>query len=274
MIERDRPWDERLRRLGRRRLRRLRRAARGRRPRGVRRAVAQGRRACTAAPDYAGRYDTWLVVVRGAGHRGGRLRLDQPAPRRRRGAAGAAPRLPGVALRRRAADRAGDRRDWARGASRRSATSASTRGCVVAPRRPAGDPRRARAPRTRSTVVLRQQRGLRRARQVDTVEAALVGACDGELTVGQILDALAQLLDRDPAADPGGVPPGGPRAGGRGLPRAAVGGLAPGAARCGSLRGRATVFGREPLRGRRAALRDTSPHREGRKKEATWHTSW
>jgi hypothetical protein len=27
-----------------------------------------------------------------------------------------------------------------------------------------------------------------------------VGACDGELTVGQILDALAQLLDRDPAS--------------------------------------------------------------------------
>ncbi|MFC4783228.1 DUF7059 domain-containing protein [Nocardioides sp. MAHUQ-72] len=46
-------------------------------------------------------------------------------------------------------------------------------------------------------VVLRQQRGLRRARQVDTVEAALVGACDGELTVGQILDALAELLDLD-----------------------------------------------------------------------------
>jgi hypothetical protein len=49
------------------------------------------------------------------------------------------------------------------------------------------------------TVVLRQQRGLRRARKADTVEAALVGACDGELAVGQILDALAQLLDADPA---------------------------------------------------------------------------
>lgn len=48
-------------------------------------------------------------------------------------------------------------------------------------------------------VVLRQQRGLRRARQVDTVEAGLVGACDGELAVGQILDALAQLLERDAA---------------------------------------------------------------------------
>ena len=50
------------------------------------------------------------------------------------------------------------------------------------------------------TVVLRQQRGLRRARRVDTVEAALVGACDGELTVVQILDALAQLLDLEPEA--------------------------------------------------------------------------
>ena len=36
--------------------------------------------------------------------------------------------------------------------------------------------------------MLRQQRGLRRARQVDTVEAALAGACDGDLTVGQILE--------------------------------------------------------------------------------------
>ena len=48
------------------------------------------------------------------------------------------------------------------------------------------------------TIVLRQQTGLRRARRVDTVEAALVGACDGELTVGQILDAVAHLLERDP----------------------------------------------------------------------------
>jgi hypothetical protein len=47
------------------------------------------------------------------------------------------------------------------------------------------------------TIVLRQRRGLCRARQVDTVEAALAGACDGELTIGQILGALATLLDRD-----------------------------------------------------------------------------
>lgn len=49
-------------------------------------------------------------------------------------------------------------------------------------------------------IVLRQQAGLRRARQVDTVEAALVGACDGELTVGQILRALEQLLG-EPVGD-------------------------------------------------------------------------
>jgi len=46
-------------------------------------------------------------------------------------------------------------------------------------------------------VVLRQKAGLRRARTVDTVEAALVGACDGDLSVGRILDAVAQLLDVD-----------------------------------------------------------------------------
>ena len=46
-------------------------------------------------------------------------------------------------------------------------------------------------------IVLRQQRLLRRGRQVDTVEAALVGACDGELRVDQILGALGHLLERD-----------------------------------------------------------------------------
>jgi hypothetical protein len=45
-------------------------------------------------------------------------------------------------------------------------------------------------------IVLRQQRGMRRARQVDTAEAALVGASDGELTGGQIVAALATLLQR------------------------------------------------------------------------------
>jgi len=45
-----------------------------------------------------------------------------------------------------------------------------------------------------SQIVLRQQRGMRRGRQVDTVAAALAGAADGELTVGQLLGAIGQLL--------------------------------------------------------------------------------
>jgi len=49
------------------------------------------------------------------------------------------------------------------------------------------------------TIVLRQQAGLRRARLVDTVEAAVVGACDGDLGVGQVLRALAALLEEDAA---------------------------------------------------------------------------
>lgn len=48
------------------------------------------------------------------------------------------------------------------------------------------------------TIVLRQQRGFRRARQVDTVEAAMVGASDGELSVGEILEAVATLTEADP----------------------------------------------------------------------------
>jgi len=45
-----------------------------------------------------------------------------------------------------------------------------------------------------SRIVLRQQRGMRRARQVDTVDAAITGASDGDLTVGQLLAALEQIL--------------------------------------------------------------------------------
>ena len=47
------------------------------------------------------------------------------------------------------------------------------------------------------TIGLRRRRGRGRARPVATVEAAFAGACDGDLSVGQILDALAQLLERD-----------------------------------------------------------------------------
>ncbi|MEQ4204046.1 methyltransferase [Actinopolymorpha sp. B9G3] len=49
-------------------------------------------------------------------------------------------------------------------------------------------------------VVLRQRSGLRRAVQVDTAEAGFVGACDGSMTTGQIIGALATLLEDDEGA--------------------------------------------------------------------------
>jgi len=49
-------------------------------------------------------------------------------------------------------------------------------------------------------IVLRQQRGFRRAMTVDTELAAILGACDGELSLAQIVDTVAQLLDLDPDA--------------------------------------------------------------------------
>lgn len=45
-----------------------------------------------------------------------------------------------------------------------------------------------------SQVVLRRQTGMRRARQVDTVIGGLAGAADGDLSVGQLLAALADLV--------------------------------------------------------------------------------
>lgn len=49
-------------------------------------------------------------------------------------------------------------------------------------------------------IVVRRQLGLQRSRPVDTVEAALLSASDGDLSAGQILDAVSHLLDLDPAA--------------------------------------------------------------------------
>jgi hypothetical protein len=44
-------------------------------------------------------------------------------------------------------------------------------------------------------VLLRQGGGLHRAVRADTALAGLVGACDGELSVGQVLGALGILLE-------------------------------------------------------------------------------
>ncbi len=43
-------------------------------------------------------------------------------------------------------------------------------------------------------LVYRQQRGFRRAARLDTATAAVLGAADGELTLGQIVAAVADLL--------------------------------------------------------------------------------
>jgi hypothetical protein len=54
-------------------------------------------------------------------------------------------------------------------------------------------------------VVLRQQVGLRRAFASDTATAALVGACDGTLPVGTLIEAVRQVLGD---GDDGGAAPG------------------------------------------------------------------
>lgn len=46
-------------------------------------------------------------------------------------------------------------------------------------------------------VVLRHNRGMRRATKVDTVGAGFAGVCDGTLAAGDIVDAIAQLLGED-----------------------------------------------------------------------------
>ena len=179
-----------------RRGRRARRAARAGRPGGVRRALAQGRRALHRGDRRTTcvRYDTWLswfeeqgveavgfgwINLRNAARQAGAPRdlLEWPYDVEQ-------PIAPAIA-------RLGGRPSGAEvGPDSRLRASARTCGRRRSAPPGAEDP---------ETIVLRQQRGLRRARQADTVEAALVGACDGELTVGQILDAVAQLLDLDPA---------------------------------------------------------------------------
>lgn len=43
-------------------------------------------------------------------------------------------------------------------------------------------------------IVLRQSGGLRRSREVGTIEAALAGVCDGELALGPLLNVIAELV--------------------------------------------------------------------------------
>jgi len=58
-----------------------------------------------------------------------------------------------------------------------------------------------------TVIELRQGGGFGRAVQADPALAGLVGACDGDLTVGQIVGAIAQLLEVDEAALRGSLLP-------------------------------------------------------------------
>lgn len=51
-------------------------------------------------------------------------------------------------------------------------------------------------------VVVRQQRGMRRAERVGTALGGVVGACDGTLALGAIVDAVGDLLEEAPG-EPG-----------------------------------------------------------------------
>ncbi|MFD1721785.1 DUF7059 domain-containing protein [Amnibacterium endophyticum] len=58
-----------------------------------------------------------------------------------------------------------------------------------------------------TVLELRQGTGFARTRRVDTVTAAVVGACDGELPVGRLVAAVAELLDADPGTTTAAVLP-------------------------------------------------------------------
>ncbi len=51
-----------------------------------------------------------------------------------------------------------------------------------------------------TVILLRQGGGFGRARSVDTALAAVLGACDGELSLAAICEALAELVHVDPVA--------------------------------------------------------------------------
>lgn len=56
-------------------------------------------------------------------------------------------------------------------------------------------------------IVLRQTKGLRRSREVGTVEAALAGVCDGELALGPLLNVIAELVGDGEIPDADAVRP-------------------------------------------------------------------
>ncbi len=148
------------------------------------------------APDYTQRYDDWLdwfdvEGIEAVGFGWLSLRRTESEPLRRLEEwAGeiAQPVGPGIGAWAR-------RMDWIGGLDDTALLDQRFRQAidlVQETRGPAGadDP---------ESIVVRLQQGVRRSRQLDTIEAGLVGASDGDLSSGQILDAMATLLDRDAA---------------------------------------------------------------------------
>ncbi len=149
-----------------------------------------------SAPDYVRRYDAWLdwfaevgIEAVGFGWLSMRKTSATPVHRLEEWAGEVAPPIgPAVAA-------WGRRTETLRGLDDEALLDRAYRHApdlVEETRGPAG----AEHP---ESIVLRLQQGVRRARQVDTVEAGLVSASEGDLSAGQILDALASLLDRDAA---------------------------------------------------------------------------
>ncbi|MFT4234712.1 MAG: SAM-dependent methyltransferase, partial [Microbacterium sp.] len=58
-----------------------------------------------------------------------------------------------------------------------------------------------------SAIELRQGGGFARSVQADPALAGFIGACDGDLAVGQIIGALAELLQTDETALSGALLP-------------------------------------------------------------------
>ncbi|MCD9199651.1 DUF7059 domain-containing protein [Aeromicrobium wangtongii] len=146
------------------------------------------------APDYVQRYDAWLdwfeserIEAIGFGWLSLRRTTQTPVHRIEEWTGEIAPPVgPGIAA-------WGDRIDRLRGFGDDALLDVTFRQAIDLVQETRG----AAGADDPESIVIRLQHGVRRTRQVDTVEAGLVGASDGDLTSGQILDALASLLGRD-----------------------------------------------------------------------------
>lgn len=149
-----------------------------------------------SAPDYVQRYDAWLdwfaserIDAIGFGWLSLHKTVHPPVHRLEEWTGEIAPPIgPGVAA-------WGDRVEQLRGVSDMQLLDHTFRQAVDL----VEETRGASGADDPESIVIRLQHGVRRSRQVDTVEAGLVGASDGDLTSAQILDALASLLGRDAA---------------------------------------------------------------------------